>query len=287
VAPSAGAHQQPQASTAASCDEGVIDPQSYNLTTEAQALNVLRPRDPWWEPYGLWNRPSEIGTVNEAAVRLAERARELDDRNLLAHGHLARLYVVVAIDAEKAEAEWRRVIDNGGAVVWTASLYDVDPRSYFVVAFDSRGIKVYRFSPLAGELRTRFGVPDVPGTDRIEFWRALGGCIPANTPVEAEIPWSRVREIRVTPWTLRFDLHDKVTITSDRGKRRTDDTLEMNLHPETALADFRFGMAPFGWRPFGPPPVSADPAAFHQRVKQMLCAFTRRNGETENTEACS
>lgn len=264
------ARQQPATSRSATCDESAINAESYRLTIEAQALNVLRPREPWWEPYGIWNRPGEIGEINEAAVRLAERAKELDDNNLLAHGHLARQYVVLAVDATRAEDEWRRVIDNGGAIVWTASLYDVDARSFFVIAFDPRGIRIFRFSPLAGELRTHFGVPEVPGTDRIEFWRALGGCIPANTPADAEVPWSSVKEIRVTPWTLRFELHDRVTVTSDRGKRRTDDTLELNLHPHTALTDVRFGMAPVGWRPFGPRPVVADPGAYHQRVKQML-----------------
>jgi hypothetical protein len=265
------ARQQSLTSRSGTCDESAINVESYRLTTEAQALNVLRPREPWWEPYGIWKRPGEIGEINEASVRLAERAKELDDNNLLAHAHLARQYVVLAIDANKAEDEWRRVIESGGAIVWTASLYDVDPRSFFVIAFDGDGIRIFRFSPLAGELRTHFGVPEVPGTDRIEFWRALGGCIPADTPVEAEIPWSNVREIRVTPFSLRFELHDRVTVTSDRGRRRTDDTLEMNLHPHTALADFRLGMTPFGRGPFGPPPpVSANPAAFHQRVKQLI-----------------
>ena len=264
------ARQQPPTSSSVTCDEAAINSDSYRLTTEAQALNVLRPREPWLEPYGVWKRAAEIGGINEAAVRLAERAKELDDRNLLAHGHLARQYVVLAIDATQAEAEWRRVTEHGGAVVWTASLYDVDPRSFFVLAFDRRGIRIFRFSQLAGELRTHFGVPDVPGEDRVEFWRALGGCLPKDTPPEAEIPWSGVREIRVTSWTLRFELHDGVTLRSDRGKRRTHNRVDVNLHPHTALADFRFGMTSFAWGPFGPRPAAADPGAYHQRAKQML-----------------
>ena len=42
--------QQLIAAGAATCDQGRIDPASYRLTTEAQALNVLRPREPGWEP---------------------------------------------------------------------------------------------------------------------------------------------------------------------------------------------------------------------------------------------
>jgi hypothetical protein len=44
-----------------------------------------------------------------------------------------------------------------------------------------------------------------------------------------------------------------------------EDTIEVNLHPAVGEIDFRFGMTPWGARPVG-----ADPAAYHQRVKQML-----------------
>jgi hypothetical protein len=267
------ADHQSQPAASATCDAGALNPDSYALTTEAQALNVLRPREPWWEPYGVWTEPREIGDLNQGSLRLAEKARELDDRNLLAHGYLARQFVVMAVDAQKAEEEWARVLDNGGAITWTASLYDVDPRSFFVLAFDRRSIRVFRFGQLAGELRTHFGVPDFPLSDRVDFWRALGGCLPPNAAPDAEIPWSAVREIRATRWTLRFELRDKVTITSDRGSRRTDDSLEVNLHGQTGDVDFRFGMTPFGRRPFLSRPVSLDPGAYQWRVRQMLVKF--------------
>jgi len=260
-----GARQQTPSTETATCEQPSINAESYKLTIEAEALNVLRPREPWWEPYGIWKDPREIGNLNEASIQLAERAQELDDKNLLAHGYLARLYVVMAIDAKKAEAEWHRVVDNGGAVVWTGTLYEVDPRSFFVLAFDQKGIRLFRFSQLAGELRTHFGVPDFPGPDRAEFWRAMGGCLPPNLDPELQIPWSAVRELRPSTWALSAELRDKVTITSDRRKQRTDDTIEFNLHPYLGGVDFRYGMTPWGAQPVG-----ADPAAYHMRVKQML-----------------
>src|SRR5690606_33399272 len=116
--------QQPGSAT---CDPAAIDADSYALTTEAQALNVLRPREPWWERFGIAG-PRELGDVNEGSILLAERARELDPRNLLAYGYLARQYVVNAVDASKAEDAWRTVLDNGGAIVWTATLDRIDPR---------------------------------------------------------------------------------------------------------------------------------------------------------------
>ena len=199
--------QQPSTpSVAATCDPAVIKPDSYRLTTEAQAFNALRPRDPWWEPYGVWKSPREIGDLNEGATALAERARELDDANLLAHGQLAREYLVRGIDARKAEDAWARVLDGGGAVVWTSSLYEVDARGLFVVAFDRKSIRIFRLGELAEDLEMHFGVPELPQPEQVDFWRALGGCLPADATPEAEIPWSDVTAISGNNWKLRFQL---------------------------------------------------------------------------------
>src|SRR5688500_15724059 len=80
--PLAAIRQVPASSPGATCDETLITPDSYRLTTEGQAMNVLRPREPWWESFGVWKEPREIGNLNQGSVRLAERARELDERNL-------------------------------------------------------------------------------------------------------------------------------------------------------------------------------------------------------------
>jgi hypothetical protein len=270
--PAVAGAQSSGASADATCDATVIRSESYALATEAQGLNVLRPREPWWERFGI-KGPRELGDLNEGATLLAERARELDDRNLLAHGYLARQYVVTAVDARKTEDTWRRVLDNGGAIVWTATLDAVDARSYFVVAFDRSGIRIFRFGDLAGPLRTHFGVPDFPMPEREEFWRALGGCLPENVSPVAEIPWSSVREIRPATWALRFELSDRVEIESDRGRRRSDDRLEILLHSQTGIFDPRFAMAPFVRPVFGPPSLDVDPAAYQLRVLQMLRTF--------------
>ena len=272
AAPIRGASaQEPRTTMPATCDAAAIDPESYRLTTEAQALNMLRPREPWWEPYGVWQGPHEIGTVNEGALALAERASELDDRNLLAHGYLARQMVVAAVDAQQAEAEWRRVLDNGGAVVWTATLPEIDVRSFFVLAFRPYALQVFRFTQIAGPVPTAFGFQDFPDPDREDFWRALGGCLPEGVAPEAEIPWSQVREVRTSRWTLRFELLDDVTIRSDRGNRREVDRLEVMLHGQRDRHP-RFAMGPYRpWPGYGEPRV--DPEAYLLRVRQMLRTF--------------
>ncbi|MDQ3487799.1 MAG: hypothetical protein M3468_08705 [Acidobacteriota bacterium] len=276
------AAQQPSAPSASlTCDASTIKSDSYRLTTEAQALNALRPREPWWEPFGIWKVPGEIGSVNEGATTLAERARELDDSNLLAHGQIAREYLVRGIDARKAEDAWRRVLDGGGAVVWTATLYEVDPRSLFVVAFDRKSLRIFRLGAVAGELDTHFGVPEVPRPEQVNFWRALGGCLPANAVPEAEISWSDVSEISANNWMLRFDLERKVAVKSDRGRNRTDDSLEITLHGHAGPMDFRFAMSPYRPGPFGPRPVGPDPALFQERVRQTVIKFVDPEGRIE------
>ena len=62
--------------------------------------------------------------------------------------------VALAVDAQKAEDAWKQVLDHGGAIVWTATLDDV---------------------------------PDFPGPERTDFWRALGGCLPPNAVADLEM----------------------------------------------------------------------------------------------------
>ena len=271
----AGSHtfSEQSGNSAATCDAAQINPDSYRLTTEAQAWNIIRPREPWWEPYGIWKSSREIGSLNAGATKLAEEALRIDPRNLLAHSILARQYVIEAIDAQKAEDAWKTTIDNGGAVVWTATLYDVDPRSFFVLAVDPRGLRIYRFGQLGSRLRTHYGVPEFPEPDQVDFWRALGGCLPANEAPHAEVPWSEVREIEVTDWTLRFKLAGKVEIESDRGSRRTLETLNVNLHGQVGAFDFRYGMSPYGRRPIFARPGGVAATHYEQRVKQMIEKF--------------
>ncbi len=84
------------------CDPARLDPESYRLTTEAQALNVARPRYRWWDAFAIGKHIDDLADLNETAVEFAERARRLDDANLLAHGILARQYVVLGEDARVA-----------------------------------------------------------------------------------------------------------------------------------------------------------------------------------------
>ncbi len=252
------------------CDPAAIKPDSYRLAVEAQALNVTKPRYRWRDQYDIRKPSKDLADLNDVAIAIAERARELDDSNLLAHAQLARHYVIGAVDAKRAYDEWRRVLDAGGAIAWTATLHDVDPLSYFVLAFDRGRIRIYRFGQLAGALRTHSGVPDFPGPDREELWRALGGCVPDAITPEATIPWSAVRELESGALLLSFDLDRRVTITSDRRKRRELDRLAVSLHGAAGAADLRYGAFGPYRRPIDYGGVAGTPPLFQERIRGTL-----------------
>ncbi|MFP5379572.1 MAG: hypothetical protein ACLGHP_07455, partial [Vicinamibacteria bacterium] len=135
------------AAQAPTCDPAGISPASYRLATEAQALNVTRPRTDWWNGFdaSLATHRDALEDLNEAALTLAERALDLDPRNLAARSILARQLLILGEDGDRARDEIRRVFDAGGALVWSSTLYDVDGHRFFLTAFDRDGIRVYRF----------------------------------------------------------------------------------------------------------------------------------------------
>lgn len=218
----------------ASCRADRIEASSYRLTTRAVAAAVTQERDDWWDSFDLGKHEWDLFDLNLAVTRVAERALELDPANLLAQQILARQYLVLG-EPELAEEAWQRVFAAGGAVAWTATLYDVDARTYFLLAFDARGLRVYRFDQVAERVRRGFySIPEFPAGDDERFWAASAGCVPTEIVPEAEVPWSAVREIKAGNWVLWFELAEPVTIASDRtGKRKTLREIKVNLHGRT------------------------------------------------------
>jgi hypothetical protein len=257
-------------SGAASCDPRALDADSYALTTRGLAEVVLEERTSWWDRFSVGRHAAALGDLNSSATSVAEYALRLDDRNLLAHATLARQYVVIGKDANDADRAWRTVLDHGGAVAWTATLYDVDARSYFVVAFDRAALRVYRYGELAGPFEKQRGMPMFAGADRERFWRALGGCIDAAARPEAVIPWSDVREIKGGNWVLWFKLDRRVTIRSDNGKEKSVDEIKLNLHGATGTVDVY--ISPDYRDPWHPNvrTIGMGPFDYNQRVRYTI-----------------
>lgn len=177
-----------------------------------------------------------------------------------ANGTDAREFIVSGVHASYAYEAWDTALATGGAIAWTATLYDVDARSVFLMAFDREGIRIYR--------RGAF--------DDATFERAWGGCIDDRVPPEADIPWRDVREIKSGNWVHYFKLNRPVTIKSDRGKTKTVDEVKVNLHGGTGTYEVhvtRDALEPYAWwkddvRVFGMGPLS-----YNERVRWTLIKF--------------
>jgi hypothetical protein len=252
------------------CEPARIERESYRLTTRAQALNLLEPRYSWWDGFNLGKHADDLGDLNDVATRLAERAVELDSANQMAWSILARQYLIVD-EPERAEEAWRRALDGGGAVVWSATLYDVDARTFHFVAFDRRALRVYTMQTLnrAPVERGFYGLPKFPPAGNERFYAAMAGCLDATLEPEAVVPWSDVREIKAGNWVLWFKLARPVTVRSDRtGKRKTLDEIKVNLHGRTGELEVYkpVGSDQLGMRGRGP-------AAYNDLVRRTLVKF--------------
>ena len=260
------------------CDAGQINPDSYWLTTAAQAAIVTEDRAAWWERFSVAKAANDLRDLNWGSLIAAERALEIDPTNLLAHAVLARQYVVLGIDADRAWQEWRAVLDNGGAVVWTASLYDVDVKSYFLFAFDRQALRVYRFGEVASPFQTHLGMPKFPGAERERLWRAWAGCVDPAAKPEATIPWTDVREIQAGNWVLYFKLMHKVAIASDNGKRSDLDQIKVNLHGGTPMLETRVNRDPDDPWKIDVRTTGIGPLAYQERVRRTLVKFADPDG---------
>jgi len=268
------------------CDAAVLDPDSYALTTRAQARIINADRSgPWWERFSVDEAAADLYDLNSSSTYAAERARTIDARNLLAYSQLARQYVVMGEDASLADEAWRTALDHGGAVVWTATLYDVDAKSYFLMAFDRQALRVYRYGELAWPFPTHLGLPQFVGEDRERFWRAMGGCIDPAARPEAVIPWSDVHEIKAGNWVLYFKLSRPVTITSDRNKRSTVNEIKVNLHGATGTVETHVSRDPIDPWKVDVRTMGIGPLAYQQRVRVTLVKFVDPSGRIKLPKA--
>ncbi|HEX6161881.1 MAG TPA: hypothetical protein VFZ31_00850 [Vicinamibacterales bacterium] len=245
----------PAAAQPLTCDPAQLKRESYRLSTDAQALNVTRPRTDWWDGFdaSLRTHQDALGDLNDAALTIAERALDIDPRNMIAQSQLARQLVILGEDSERARAEIKKLFGAGGALAWTATLYDVDARSFFVMTFDRAGISVYRFGEAAPNFTKRLGVPQFPGPEATALWRAWGGCTGPSTGsgspraesrgdglrAEAFVPWSDVREIAAGNYVIWFRFNTPVQVIADSGKKKTLKEFKVALHGAMGTVDYR------------------------------------------------
>ncbi len=273
--------RQVSGSEALTCDSRVLDVQSYEMSTigQARALRVnshiATPRD-----------------LNLDAQDLAERAAARDRRNMMAHSILARQYTILGWDRE-AIGSWGQVISSGGAVVWTATLYDVDYKSYFLLAFSRDAVRIYRMGQFTGPVDRRLGYATFPEPTEVAFYEAAAGCPDPSIAPAATVPWSDVREVRSGNWVLWFKLGTPVTIVSDRNRRKTLREIKVNLHGETGdmkiLAernpdfDGRWGSDEEPYKNVRG--IGLGPWDYNRRTRDMILRFAEPSGHIKRTSA--
>ncbi len=267
---------QPAAAPAApalTCDEAKLAPDSYRLATEAQALILTAKRTTWWDNF-IVNRHLEAAwDLHTESAWAAEEALRLDPANRMAWSVLAREYVILGTEPERAEQAWRAALDASGPVVWMATFYDVDAKSWFIVAFDRQGFRVYRFGAFVGTVERKLGVPQYPGPEKAALWRALAGCIEPEVAPEAVVPWSSVKEIEVGHWVLWIKLAEKITLRADSGDQERLAKLKVAFHGQPGRVDVtvkRDTTDPHKKTVSG---VGLGPVEFQERLRWFLVKF--------------
>jgi tetratricopeptide (TPR) repeat protein len=252
-----------------SCDAAHVEPRSWTLVTRAQAMNVLRPRHDWSSSFDLGQYADDLDDLNGAATRLAERALEIDSANALAWGELARLYLIQE-DPERADEAWTRALAANVPVVWTGTLYDVDARTYHVLAFDRAGIRIYRLDQLGGPVERGFyGIPKFPSAENERFWAGLAGCLAGAGEPEATVAWRDVREIKAGNYVLYFKLAHPIRVSSDRTRKtKSLDQIKVALHGRTGELEV--------YKPVGGNDLALrgrGPASYQDLVRRTMVKF--------------
>lgn len=258
-----------RADDAPTCDRASIAAASWRLTTRGAALAVTQPRHDWWDSFDLGKYAHDLADLNLAVTRAAERALEIEPRNLMGHSILARQYLILS-EPEQAEAAWGVVMGAGGQVVWTSTYYDVDGRDWFFTAVGRDGLRIYQWKQIAAvEKRGTAGILEFPGPEDERFWMASGGCIDAAVVPHAFVPWSDVREIRAGNWVLWFELTKRVNLTSGRnGKTKRLDELKVAFHGRTGELEV--------YKPVGEEELALrgrGPAAYNDLVRRTIVKF--------------
>ena len=278
--------------TALTCDRSVIDPDSYAMATIGQARTLLSDRTDFWDAFKINKHVSSLGDLNLDAQELAARALERDRRNMMAHSILARQYAILGWEREAVDA-WARVIGSGGVVVWTATLYDVDAKSVFLMSFGRDAVRIYRMGQFTGALESRLGYAKFPQPAESAFYEATAGCPNASVAPVATIPWSQVKELRSGNWVLWFKLAQPVAVTSDRGHRKTLREIKVNLHGETGVVKILAERNPDfdpGWDDEGEAfkhvrGIGLGPWDYNRRMRDLILTFAEPAAHIKRTSA--
>ena len=274
------------------CERDAIDRDSYDMATLGQAQALLTDRTDFWDAFRINRHIAALRDLNLDAQELAERALRADPRNLMAHSILARQYTILGSERAAIES-WTRVIDSGGAVVWTATLFDVDYKSYFLAAFGRHAVRIYRMEQFTGPIDRKLGYAKFPDASERRFYEATAGCPDPSVDPVATIAWTDVKELRSGNWVLWFKLAKPVTIVSDRGKKKSLREIKVNLHGATGEVKFLAEPNPDfdpdlddeseAWKNVRG--IGLGPWDYNRRVRDMILRFAEPQNHIKRSSA--
>ena len=262
------------------------------MATTGQARALLTDRTDFWDAFRINSHIAPLRDLNLDAEELAERALARDPRNMMAHSILARQYTILGREREAADS-WSRVTGNGGVVVWTATLYDVDYKSYFLMAFGRDAVRIYRMGQFTRAIDRRMGYAKFPDASELAFYEATGGCPNRSIAPVATIRWADVKELRSGNWVLWFNLSTPVTIVSDRGNSKALREIKVNLHGETGEVKILAERNP----EFDPEwddesdayknvrGIGLGPWEYNRRLRDVILQFAQPAGHIKRTSA--
>jgi hypothetical protein len=99
------------------------------------------------------------------------------------------------------------------------------------------------------------------------------------------IPWGDIYEIEAGNWVLYFKLNNRVTIVSDRAKRKTLSEIKVNLHGAIGTLETRTTRDPIDPWKVEVRTMGIGPLAYQQRVRYTLVKFVDAAGRIKLPKA--
>jgi len=260
-------------------DKDIIDPESYNLAVSQQALIWSKDSFP---RFIVWPTQAFDAQFQKsyASLQSAEEAVRIDEKNAFAHALLARYFLVPSDTYELASEHWRRLFEQGLGVSFPSLFYDVDNKRYFLSQFRRDGIYIYRFGRFGVE-----GMKELPDESNTLYWEAQAGYIPPDFEPDAVIYWKNVKEIKTGNWVHWLKLDKKVTIESDRGKKKTLNKIKVSFLGGVGKFDWHFDWYDLAHGKFNIRTHSYGPADYNARLRSILLELVDPEGRIKAPKA--
>jgi len=260
-------------------DKTQIDPESYRLSVEQQALIWAKDSFP---RFIVW--PTQAFDLLEkksiASLRAAEEAIRLDSKNAFARALLARSYLMPADTLDSARENWKASLENGGGISFPSLYYDVDDKRYFMSHIRKEGIYIYRYGQFGVETMT-----ELPDETNTLYWEAHAGHVPSDLEPAAIIYWKDVVKMKSGNWVQWLTLKNEITLRSDRGKEETLDEVKVAFLGGVGKFDWHLDWWDLAHGKINIRTHSYGPTDYNARLRSVILELVDPDGRIEAPKA--